>query len=492
VAASLARRAFPVGDDWYGNTRLYLFASGPAAEMQTSGYRFADQIDLVGVGMSGSPVQSAYGVVTITLRWASERPPDDEVRIAIRLADSEDRTWAVRDAQPLNGLRPFSAFVPGETVEDREGLLVPAGTPPGRYTVELGLYREKDGRWLDPRDRRGRSPGPNVTLGQIEVVPPDRAPPPESLPIAFPMRVQLEGGIRFLGYSLPPGPFRPGEPLPLDLFWQAQKSPSDELRVFVQALDETGKIWGARDVPPVEGAFPTSRWSAGSLVRDPQPLMLDPATPNGTYRLIVGLYHPGDGKRLRILRGNGRGQDYIFLQDLAVRGREHRFAPPADVGQAVDVRFGNWARLVGFACGSTLSPCQAEPGGSLRVTLTWKATGHTSSPRKVFVHIEDDEGRIWGQSDQIPGRGAFPTTGWVDGEYLQDEHTLIVREETPPGIYRLVVGLYDSKTGRRTPVLDAEASPQGDHALLQMVRVSPSSTSLRPSRVLVPGTDPGR
>jgi 4-amino-4-deoxy-L-arabinose transferase-like glycosyltransferase len=492
VAAALAQRAFPVGDDWYGNTRLYLFADGSAVKMRRSDYRFDGQIDLVGMGMSGSPVQSAYGVVTITLRWVTEHPPDDELRIAIRLTDSEDRTWAVRDSQPLNGLRPFSEFVPGEVVEDHEGLLVPAGTPPGRYTVELGLYRKESGRWLDPRGPHGQRAGPNVTLGQVDVVPPDRVPPPESLPIAFPLWAQLEDGIRFLGYSLPPGPFRPGEPLPLELFWQAQKTPSDDLRVFVQALDDTGKIWGARDTPPVEGAFPTSRWLAGSLVRDPQPLVLDPATPDGTYRLIVGLYRPGDGKRLHILRGKGRGRDYIFLRDLAVRGREHRFAPPADVGRPVDVQFGNWAHLVGYACGSAASACQAEPGGSLRVTLTWRATGHTTTPRKVFLHLEDDQGQIWGQSDQIPGQGAFPTTSWVEGEYMQDEHTLIVRQDTPPGTYRLVVGLYDRKTGRRTPVLDASGNPQADYALLQMVRVSPPPISLRPSLALARGSDRGR
>jgi len=230
-----------------------------------------------------------------------------------------------------------------------------------------------------------------------------------------------------------------------------------------------GKIWGARDIPPVEGAFPTSEWSAGTLIRDPHPLILDPATPDGTYHLIAGLYDPATGRRVG---RQGGGKDYLELQDIVVEGRPHQFRAPANLGEPRNALFGDWASLVGYAHSWEAKPnCALLPGDTYTVTLTWQSRGHTATAYKSFVHLEDKEGRIWGQSDQIPGHGAFPTTGWLAGEYLRDRHALQVRPDTPPGTYQLAAGLYEAAEGRRSTVRDNSGRAPADHLILQQVAV---------------------
>ncbi|NOZ04725.1 MAG: phospholipid carrier-dependent glycosyltransferase [Chloroflexi bacterium] len=472
VAGDLNQQAFPIDDAWYGNTRLYFFAGGDRPAAEPVHENFADQIELTGLGRSTGPVSSAYGIIKLNLRWKVIAPPKDEVRIVLRLADTTGRTWANRDSEPLNGTRPFADSRPGTIIADAHGLLVPAGTPPGDYRLTLGLYRRADGRWLERRDSEGRSQGVNLFLGNVRVVAPDRAPPPNALPIEERQSVDLDEGIRFLGYTVQDGPYQPGEPFSLMLFWQARESVSKALRVFVQVIDDQGKIWGARDVPPVEGAFPTNKWSAGTLVRDPHPLILDPATPDGTYRLIAGLYDPATGRRLRRAGGRGGGKDYLELQNIVVKGRPHQFSAPANLGEPRNDRFDDWASLVGYVHSwEAQTDCALLPGGTYTMTLTWKARGHTATAYKSFVHLEDREGRIWGQSDQIPGPGAFPTTGWLAGEYLRDRHTLQVRPDTPPGTYQLTAGLYEAAEGRRATVRDNSGRALADHLILQQVTV---------------------
>jgi hypothetical protein len=75
----------------------------------------------------------------------------------------------------------------------------------------------------------------------------------------------------------------------------------------------------------------------------------------------------------------------------------------------------------------------------------------------VFIHLADDAGRVWAQSDSVPVNWTRPTTGWVPGEYVADTHALTLPDDLPPGEYRLWVGLYDPQTGNRVPVAGAGA-----------------------------------
>ena len=50
--------------------------------------------------------------------------------------------------------------------------------------------------------------------------------------------------------------------------------------------------------------------------------------------------------------------------------------------------------------------------------------------------------------DRPPLDGAYPTSAWLPGQTIHDPR-FIPLGETPPGQYQLIVGLYETASGRR-------------------------------------------
>jgi hypothetical protein len=48
-----------------------------------------------------------------------------------------------------------------------------------------------------------------------------------------------------------------------------------------------------------------------------------------------------------------------------------------------------------------------------------------------------------------------------------DQYLIPVKEDTPPGEYHLLVGLYDPISGDRLPVVDERGEPIGDQFQLE-------------------------
>jgi hypothetical protein len=82
-----------------------------------------------------------------------------------------------------------------------------------------------------------------------------------------------------------------------------------------------------------------------------------------------------------------------------------------------------------------------------------------------------DDGRIWGQKDDLPGQGTLPTIGWVEGEVLVDEYEITVDSQTLAGDYQLEIGMYDPDSGARLPILDEKGEIQSDRILLKKIVV---------------------
>jgi hypothetical protein len=93
------------------------------------------------------------------------------------------------------------------------------------------------------------------------------------------------------------------------LYWQAQGTISDDYTVFVHVVGADGRMWGQRDAPPDNGAYPTRRWAAGEVVADPVRVGLDPGPGGGPANVVVGMYRPDTGQRLPVLDAGGRPVD---------------------------------------------------------------------------------------------------------------------------------------------------------------------------------------
>ncbi|HEU4323893.1 MAG TPA: DUF2723 domain-containing protein [Roseiflexaceae bacterium] len=118
--------------------------------------------------------------------------------------------------------------------------------------------------------------------------------------------------VRLTGFTLPPGPYRPGDPVPLTLVWQSDSAPSRGYTLFVHLVDADGRIWGQQDRPPVA---PTERWQPGERYADLFTPALAPDAPPGRYRVNIGWYTFPELQRLLLADTDA---DYVTVGEIEV------------------------------------------------------------------------------------------------------------------------------------------------------------------------------
>jgi len=148
------------------------------------------------------------------------------------------------------------------------------------------------------------------------------------------------------------------------------------------------------------------------------------------------------------------------------------FARSARGSRPADVNLGGVVRLVGY----DVDTQRASPGGRLAVTLYWQPMVPIADDYHVFVHLEGDgSGRgatgIWGQADGRPVCWTYPTFDWRPGQIIADHHAVVIRPDTPPGDYPLLVGMYLPVSGRRLDLLDETGKPVSNDVVLTTVTI---------------------
>ncbi len=456
----LGQKALLFGNEWYGpGTRLSAWAApgaGPAQVVRSSSLRFAlagNPLTLVGAAGEGGPIPAANTVAGLTLTWRAAAAPTN-MAVSVRLVDSLGRLWAQNDYQPLGandraGPRQIDRAADdpsGWQAQDVLGLLIPAGTPPGQYDLEVAVRPADSQEALEITATDGSRLGQASSLFPLVVGPAGHPVGPERLPIASYRPLDLGDGLRFLGYTYDAAAVAPGEERKVTLFWQATGTPEADYKAFVQLLDERGGLASNWEEPPGAG-YATSRWSPGTLIRTQASFRPRAGLADGSYALVAGLFRPSNGDRLQ----TAGGSDHLALGEVSVRGRMHDTRPPAPM-HATDVLLGNNARLLGYDVAAPEGGYQ--PGASFGLTLYWQARDSSERPYAVFAHVLAEDGTIYGIGDAQPGGGKLPTTGWLPNEYLRDEHTITIDAGAPPGRYRLVAGMYDPATGLRLTTPD--------------------------------------
>jgi hypothetical protein len=91
-------------------------------------------------------------------------------------------------------------------------------------------------------------------------------------------------------------PLGPSDSLTVQLGWRAAQTAPHPLMVSVQLLGADDHKWAQWDGPLGGDWRPIQGWRAGERVRQDVPLTLDPATPPGSYRLLLVVYDPANGQ----------------------------------------------------------------------------------------------------------------------------------------------------------------------------------------------------
>jgi 4-amino-4-deoxy-L-arabinose transferase-like glycosyltransferase len=110
--------------------------------------------------------------------------------------------------------------------------------------------------------------------------------------------------------------------------------------------------------------------------------------------------------------------------------------------------FGAGMHLLGYDLDTT----QIRASGVITLSLVWQSRGPADQDYSMFVHVLNAAGQRVGQADVPPGGPRWPTSQWGAGHYITSVQQVPLPADTPPGTYRIAIGIYDAATFARQPL----------------------------------------
>jgi hypothetical protein len=123
---------------------------------------------------------------------------------------------------------------------------------------------------------------------------------------------------RLSGYMLSPTSVVAGQPIQLDLVWQAQTPIPVDYKVFIHIAQGDNPPVAQRDSEPSDGRYPTTAWTPGLILRDSNRLIIPASLTPGTYDVVIGLYQSSSGERATAYKEGAPIGDHVVLTTLQV------------------------------------------------------------------------------------------------------------------------------------------------------------------------------
>lgn len=363
--------------------------------------------------------------------------------------------------------------------------------------------------WIPPRFRRATPVLVGVPMlvfalwALIGVIRPAYARPALIAPGAVPdqvarspitFAVSPDERIRLLGASTEPADAMPGETVALTLYWQALKQVTRDVLLNIRLFGHDMALLVNEDTYPGWGTFPPSLWPSAGLTRenvvvDRYHFQLPPDAAAPTLvRVDVGFVGRWTGQRWPAVDAQGESLSgpvsvAVLRLHRPVEDAAYPVQPAARLADGIlllDYR----VAAVGRVGNEGMGEVSVRPGDELTITLEWAAAappspqrGETvagaevrgdarpSSDYTVFLHLVDEQGRIVTQADGPPRSGDYPTSNWLPGERVPEQRSLQLPEDTRPGTYHLVVGMYSPDTLDRLGATNGAGQPWPDNAI---------------------------
>ncbi len=366
----------------------------------------------------------------IRIVW-EPRAPYATLQPVVRLFHPETGEWD--RTMPFH--YPAEMWTPGEIVIDQLTVTPPVGMPPGDgYRIAIGFYDPEQQRAL-PMLEGEQFAGLEMRI-PVGVFAPASSDRWDAACAGVPDRpLAMTGALRLDGWQLAvPGEIPQGGRVPLDLCWRAVQSDPSAQQVSLQIR---GPVTETLYAGPPAGGYAFNRWREGERVEDRYRLSLPKTLPGGTYTVTLAV----------------DDRSAVALGSVTVTRIERDFTRPSPV-HPINVRFGEVLTLVGY----DREPLRA--GEPWTLTLYWRVQQAPGRDYRVFVHLRNQQtGVVVAQVDATPGEGRYPTSLWMEGEFVTDRHTLSLPPDLRGSSYAVDVGLYIPMSGDYLEVGGARSLP---------------------------------
>lgn len=222
-------------------------------------------------------------IITQVLEWRVTAPQPADVVSVLQVMDTDYNAIAGNEQRILPHLYPSPLWQPGDIIPDSHALTLPENIPDKLYRLAAGIYITP----YQDRQLPVTNPGAINYLENLWLWGVGRVSPPaqENLPEnSMPLGVIFGDDIHLLGYTLE----KTGLDWTLNLYWQTDALPEQDLILFVHALDVDGNLIAQRDEIPNGGQTPLWSWLPENIIHTRHNIQL----PTEPARLNVGMYRP--------------------------------------------------------------------------------------------------------------------------------------------------------------------------------------------------------
>ncbi|HZQ06878.1 MAG TPA: phospholipid carrier-dependent glycosyltransferase [Anaerolineae bacterium] len=244
----------------------------------------------------------------LRIHWRAKEPLTENNLPFMRLLNSQNEIAYELAEEPQQGSGKMKRWTAGRVITDTHELALPTDLSAGRYTLQLGFYRDTHGFAL-PLVQNG-SVVRALNAGSVKIAPrtdPVTNPPQHLLDARFGETIRLRG------YTLDSDAITHGQPISLTLFWAADEEMEQSYIRFVHVLDANGKLVAQADGVP-HGDYPTNVWDKDEPVAERVEIAIPPTLPSGQYTLEVGWYAQPSLERLRV-----NGDDKLVLTTVNLK-----------------------------------------------------------------------------------------------------------------------------------------------------------------------------
>jgi hypothetical protein len=256
---------------------------------------YDDALRLIGYQVGESPIHPGEWL-PVTLYWQAIKPVDKNYSAFVHLLTAQGKIGE-SNTYPDGGNWPTSLLEPGKVLADTHHVFVsPQADPPAVIRLALGIFEFEDPQRAAKQAVNPAGEVVEPIVGAIPLVPQEW---PQLNP-AQPKSANFVGQVKLVGYDWPEQPIKPGDTIPLTLYWETLTAPGKNLNLFIHLLDSTGQQVAGFDAPP---EFSTAFWQPGYTVIDKRRLAFSANLPPGDYRLVIGWYNLNDFARLPLESG---------------------------------------------------------------------------------------------------------------------------------------------------------------------------------------------
>jgi hypothetical protein len=258
---------------------------------------FGNRAELLGYDVGQGRVRAGQAIA-ITLYWRCLSEMERNYTVAVKVLAPDYQEYGGVNIYPGRGNFATSLWQTGDIFRETYWVPVSPDAPApclGRIHVTL-FAADLAGEHLYVLDVEGHPTKRNATFGRLKIKPKEQ---PEYA-IDKPVHFELGNEVALIGYEMDERKER-GETLSLQLYWQVLSKMDRDYTVFVHLTDKEGQILAQWDSRPRRGAYPTSLWDRGEVVKDEHKLSLPEDTPAGKHQIAVGMYLLETMQRLPIL-----------------------------------------------------------------------------------------------------------------------------------------------------------------------------------------------